>query len=59
MSSIDFVPILVLMAIPTEMADSNNADSEDGAGAPDPLQAGSQRAPNAVRVGGGGAARKR
>ncbi|UZJ57037.1 hypothetical protein CBS101457_006357 [Exobasidium rhododendri] len=56
-----FVPILLLMAIPTELADRNNEDSEEGGGADNPLQAGGQRADgsNAVKVGGGGGARKR
>jgi hypothetical protein len=48
------------MAIPTELADKENEDSEEGAGGENPFQAGAQRgtAHNAVRVGNGGA-RKR
>ena len=56
----DFVPLVLLMAIPTELADSAAENDEEGA--ENPFQAGAQlSAAGAAKRGGGGAgaARKR
>ena len=57
----DFIPILLLMAIPTELADKANEETEEGAGGENPFQAGGVQkvsGSNAGR-GGSGGARKR